>query len=72
VLNFSAIVGSTSSTTGNYIKMPERSQMKNYERESCENISQTTPLAVTALEHVGFVMKDGRVYKREIGSSAGN
>jgi imidazolonepropionase-like amidohydrolase len=27
---------------------------------------------ITAVEHVGFVMKDGKVYKREIGSSAGN
>jgi imidazolonepropionase-like amidohydrolase len=27
---------------------------------------------VTVLEHVGFVMKDGKVYKQKIGSSAGN
>jgi imidazolonepropionase-like amidohydrolase len=27
---------------------------------------------ITALEHVGFVMKDGRVFKQKTGSSAGN
>jgi hypothetical protein len=35
-------------------------------------MSHTAQLGLTALEHVGFVMKDGKVCKQKVGSSAGN